>query len=100
MQSLLSKCPGEDLGQIRSDLVTLTDQKMGRYNKGALASVGLGVASTAAAALSGHPWLAAGCALGGAVSAGLCINGTLQAYQENTFDLQLLLHMGGRTLSQ
>lgn len=98
LSGVLNQCSGETLGEIRSDLVELTDQRMKRCNTGALLSMAAGVTAGVVAGISGRPWLAAGLLGGGILAAGACVGGTLDAYQDNSRDMSILLAASGRAL--
>lgn len=98
LQAVLDKSEGETLAEIRSDLVELTDTRMQRTNRFAAASLGLGLCAAVVAGISGRPWLATAMAGGGLLGAGAGLVNNLNAYQENTHDLQVLLMASGRAL--
>ena len=90
LDELLDSCPGETLGQIRQELVELTDRSMKRSQRVTLAGL-VTAAVGGVAALSGYP--GAGMALigTGLLGSGFGVASTLNAVQHNTDSLGLLL---------
>lgn len=100
LQSILHKSDGETFGEIRSDLVELTDRKMKRFNRVAATSLGLGLSTAVLAGILGRPWLATALAGAGVIGAGGCLAGNLSAFQQNSDDLGILLAASGRALKE